>query len=78
MINFSSKVIKGHHEGQRKRSMILRNTFAKEAQDLQRLKVFSENKLNNLKINLMARIRKRTRLGDPHFFLRKLKMDSRI
>lgn len=73
MINFSSKVIKGLHEGQRKTSMILRNTFAKEAQDLQHLKIFSENKLNNLKINLMARIRKRTQLDDPHFFFKKVK-----
>ena len=66
LIKFSSKVIKGHHEGQRK-SMILRNTFAKEAQDLQHLNVFSENKLNNLKINLMARIRKGPDLM-THFF----------
>lgn len=50
-----------------KESMILRNTFAKEAQDLQHLKVFSENKLNNLKINLMARIRKGPDLM-THFF----------
>ena len=48
----------GQHGGPKKEEYDFKKYLCKDAQDLQHLNVFSENKLNNLKINLMARIRK--------------------